>query len=83
MTKYRKKPVEIETFRFQIDEVMPDWFIEEMNRNAVLTYEDGTCVIVTLEGEMRANYGDYIIKGVQGELYPCKPDIFEATYEKV
>jgi hypothetical protein len=37
--------------------------------------------IPTLEGVMRANYGDYIIKGVQGEFYPCKPDIFEATYE--
>lgn len=39
--------------------------------------------IDTLEGTMRADYGDYIIKGVQGELYPCKPDIFLATYEEV
>ena len=40
-------------------------------------------VIETLEGDMTANFGDWIIKGVQGEFYPCKPDIFEKTYEKV
>ncbi|MCM3704056.1 hypothetical protein M3216_32435, partial [Paenibacillus macerans] len=46
--------------------------------------ERGTFMqIKTLEGVMQANSGDYIIKGVQGEIYPCKPDIFEATYEKV
>lgn len=39
--------------------------------------------IDTLEGTMRVDYGDYIIKGIQGELYPCKPDIFLATYEEV
>ena len=43
----------------------------------------GELVIRTLEGDMRASYGDYIIRGVQGEFYPCKPDIFEATYEPV
>ncbi len=42
---------------------------------------DGTLVIPTLEGEMRASPGDWIIKGVKGEFYPCKPDIFAATYE--
>jgi len=41
----------------------------------------GELVIRTLEGDMRATYGDWIIKGVQGEFYPCKPDIFTATYE--
>ena len=40
-------------------------------------------IIYTLEGPMKANQGDYIIQGVQGELYPCKPDIFKMTYEKV
>lgn len=43
----------------------------------------GFMVIATLEGQMQAKPGDYIIKGVQGEFYPCKPDIFEATYEAV
>lgn len=42
-----------------------------------------TCIVSTLEGPMTATEGDYIIKGIQGEFYPCKPDIFEATYEVV
>jgi len=41
------------------------------------------CIIKTLEGEMKGDFGDFIIQGVQGEIYPCKPDIFEATYEQV
>lgn len=44
--------------------------------------ENGAILIPTLEGEMRASPGDWIIKGVQGEFYPCKPDIFTATYEE-
>jgi hypothetical protein len=44
---------------------------------------DGTLSIRTLEGVMRANVGDYVIRGIKGEIYPCKPDIFHATYEKV
>ena len=45
--------------------------------------EHGQCIIPTLEGDMKANVGDWIIRGVRGECYPCKPDIFQATYEKV
>ncbi len=44
--------------------------------------DDGFLKIDTLEGTMRANFGDYIIKGIKGEFYPCKPDIFEMTYDK-
>jgi hypothetical protein len=44
---------------------------------------DGGIKIKTLEGQMLASFGDFVIKGVSGEFYPCKPDIFEATYEKV
>jgi hypothetical protein len=44
---------------------------------------DEYLIIHTLEGDMRADFGDFIIRGIKGELYPCKPDIFEATYEKV
>ena len=44
---------------------------------------NGNLMIRTLEGDMRAEYGDWIIRGVQGEFYPCKPDIFEQTYEEV
>lgn len=81
--KFRKKPVVIEAFRFQIDDIMPDWFMDRVTNNIIITHEDGTCDINTLEGMMKANKGDYIILGVNGEVYPCKPDIFEKTYEIV
>lgn len=91
--KYRKKPVVIEAFRMGIDP-RPDWFQDKVTTNEIVTYAMGEdegpfhsrktyCEIKTLEGTMRGGYGDYIIKGVQGEIYPCKPDIFDATYEKV
>ncbi|CUM22663.1 hypothetical protein KQ805_03055 [Listeria monocytogenes] len=76
--KYRKKPVVIEAFCFGY-EPSPDWF------SAVITADETGSLfadIKTLEGTMRAERGDYVIKGVQGEIYPCKPDIFEQTYEK-
>ena len=81
--KYRKKPVVIEAFRFQIDDVMPDWFNKKRITNEIITHEDGTCDIKTLEGTMKSNKGDYIIQGINGEVYPCKPDIFEKTYESL
>lgn len=91
MTKYRKKPVEVEAF--QLDErglIGEDWFWDAVTRNDVIIYhfgkhdsEPAMCVIKTLEGDMIANTGDYIIKGVKDELYPCKPDIFEQTYDVV
>lgn len=89
--KYKKKPVIIDSFRIGIDYI-PDWFMEKVSSNDIILYgnssgfdhyDDTNCDIKTLEGIMHANYGDYIIKGVQGEIYPCKPDIFEETYEKV
>ena len=83
MAKYRKKPVVIEAFRFKIDDAMPDWFNEKRITNEIITYDDGTCLIKTLEGDMQANYGDYVIRGVNGECYPCKPGIFDKTYDKV
>ncbi len=81
MAKYRKKPIEIEAFKFRVDPV-PDWFMDKVSTDEVITFEFH-CNIKTLEGLMRASHGDYIIKGVKGEFYPCKPDIFELTYEKV
>lgn len=83
MAKYRKKPIIVEAFRFQIDRFTPDWFMDRVTNNTIITYEDGTCDVKTLEGTMKANKGDYIILGVNGEVYPCKPDIFEKTYEVV
>ena len=78
--KFRKKPVVIEAFRWMHDEV-PDWW-KEM-KNLFIHVPTGEVMISTLEGNVTAQPGDYIIKGVKGELYPCKPDIFEMTYEKV
>ena len=89
--KYRKKPVVVEAFKFYVDG-MPDWFMDKVSSNDVILHncnynkysiEEAYCEIKTLEGVMVADGGDYIIKGVQGEIYPCKPDIFEQTYEKV
>ena len=81
MAKYKKKPVVIEAVRFMIDETLPDWFMDRVSDNIIITHSDGTCEINTLEGVMKADKGDYIIKGVNGEVHPCKPDIFHKTYE--
>jgi hypothetical protein len=89
--KYHKKPVEIEAFKFYVDN-MPDWFMDKVTDCTVTlkkcnykkySINEAYCEIITLEGVMIARGGDYIIKGVQGEIYPCKSDIFEQTYEKV
>lgn len=79
MTKYKKKPVVIEAIRFigsNYEEIR-----EFIGQNTLCS--DLSIVISTLEGDMVAQKGDYIIKGVQGEFYACKPDIFEETYEVV
>jgi hypothetical protein len=81
MAKYRKKPVVIEAFRYYVDD-RPDWFCDEVSANRIITYETH-CEIQTLEGVMRGEVGDFIIQGVKGEIYPCKPDIFKASYESV
>jgi len=79
MAKYRKKPVVIEAFKYQTDEV-PEWWRE---LKVKINVETGSAFIPTLEGTMEARVGDYIIQGVKGEVYPCKPDIFKETYELV
>jgi hypothetical protein len=82
MAKYRKKPVVIEAVRFDGTDESCDWIYEELKKGTI----GRTAIhlhIKTLEGIMKADIGDYIIKGVSGEFYPCKPDIFHKTYEKV
>lgn len=86
MAKFVKKPVEVEAFKLGYD-VEPKWFIEN---DRVCNFIKEKCInghvscdLETLEGTMRANKGDYIIQGVKGEIYPCKADIFEMTYQKV
>lgn len=88
--KYKKKPVVIEAVQLLATSLNPEvvTFIGEQKNYpdceiGGIDPSDGQFKIKTLEGVMIANVGDYIIKGVKGEFYPCKPDIFEATYEKV
>ena len=81
---FRKKPVVIEAMQL-IDDLgnhmgIAHW-IHENGGKVTVPGADPCLYIETLEGRMRADIGDYVIKGVQGEFYPCKPDIFEATYE--
>lgn len=77
--KYRKKPVIIEAVQWNgRNEIDISNFI-----GGNLEMGDESLFIQTLEGKMETSVGDYIIKGVHGEFYPCKPDIFEETYESV
>lgn len=91
MSKYRKKPVVIEAVKWNGDNLKEiidftglhpsanKWTWEEYEQ---VVKQDGL-KIFTLEGKMNADIGDWIIRGVNGEFYPCKPDIFEKTYESV
>lgn len=78
MAKFRKKPVVVEAVQ-HTDRTGRD--IEDFI-DRVVEWDGQGYLIPTLEGPMRAKLGDWIIKGVKGEFYPCKPDIFEATYEE-
>jgi hypothetical protein len=88
--KYRKKPVVIEAIQLTDNwREVCDWVnahterVDPYRPTAYLpSGPDVDILIVTLEGDMRAVPGDYIIRGVQGEFYPCKPDIFAQTYER-
>lgn len=87
MGRYRKKPVVIEARRFAavtIDEQerLASWCGGRL-RGTRLAATERVIQIDTLEGEIEASHGDWIIKGVKGEFYPCKPDIFDLTYEAV
>ena len=92
--KFRKRPVVVEAFRWrgerygepdQYRDDWPEWLLEAVeNCEAAYTFDCGRQLLIrTPEGETSASPGDWIIRGVQGELYPCKPDIFEETYEAV
>jgi hypothetical protein len=93
MARYRKKPVEIEAISFEelvrfgivaggnIVNGMP-WSFEY--KGHPITHENDNCYLIpTLEGTMRFNRGDMLLTGVKGEIYPCRSDIFDATYEAV
>lgn len=93
MAKFRKKPVEIEAIQYNnLNKEEIENFVGYELRSVIDSqhYDQGLPIsptrflyINTLEGEMQVNPGDYVIRGIKGEFYPCKPDIFEATYDKV
>jgi len=88
MSLFKKKAIVIEAFQWTGGEDQkedPEWACEAIERGDVFFTDTipRLLVIKTLEGEMKATPGDYIIKGIKGEIYPCKEDIFNETYEKV
>lgn len=90
--KYIKKPIEIEAIQLTENNIIEVFnFIDGENYEKTKSAEELEDIVlgvtkqgyIQLEGIMIAGFGDYIIKGVKGEFYPCKPDIFIATYEEV
>lgn len=95
--KFRKKPVVIEAFQMTENERIdnsewPNWLLDAYRKERTelgalyptnIHEVIGTLSIRTLEGALLVSWNDWIIQGVQGEIYPCKPDIFEATYDNV
>jgi hypothetical protein len=88
--RFRKKPVVIEAFLWTGDQHQvedPEWACEAISTGQITFVNSGTPQVAlqihTLEGVMTAQRGDWIIRGVKGEIYPCKPDIFTATYDTV
>lgn len=80
MAKYRKLPVEIEALQYEWNN--RDAVLDFINKDKDIAFcEDEFILISTLEGTMKASINDFIIKGVKGEFYPCKPNIFFLTYE--
>ena len=80
--RVRKRAVEVEAWQIGGGEDIPSWLADATKRGQVEVC-GSRLAILTLEGMMRADGGDWIIRGIAGEIYPCKPDIFAATYEAV
>lgn len=84
MAKYRKRPVVVDAFKFEgTPNVTEEWFWDAVHDGTIVTFLPTLCKIKTPEGDMTLRMKDYIIRGVNGEIYPCKADVFEATYELV
>ena len=81
LKKYKTKPCEIEAIQYTVDNLAE--ILQWGKGDIIFDVVNGNIYIDTLEGRMRADVYDYIIKGLKGEFYPCKPDIFEKTYEIV
>lgn len=89
MPKFRKKPVVVDAVQWKPDKMLLKEIIDfgggslASMRSVSIGRKGDNLIVKTLEGDMIASPGDWIIKGVNGELYPCKPDIFEKTYEPI
>lgn len=83
--RYRKKLVVVDAWQFNGEGFYdwPEWLRQKGFNICSSNIHNGFLVISTLEGEMRCSKGDWIIRGIKGEIYPCKPDIFELTYEAI
>ena len=88
--KYRKRPIIVEAFRWTADHWQkedPKWIIDAIKQDKIYFVHNlisgGEMRIITLEGTHTAKRGDWVIKGIKGEIYPCKNDIFLETYEEV
>ena len=93
--KYRKKPVVVEAFRlteenWNVPEMLPEWMRMVLNNydsgngmRAWFSSDNSTLFIIALEGTYEASVSDWIIRGVDGEIYPCKHSIFVKTYEPI
>lgn len=85
MKNYKKRPIIIQAVKWEgnnFDEVQ-ELDYNPSNRVRQSNVEEGKLLIVTLEGIMTATLGDWVVRGVEGELYPCKPSVFDSTYEDV
>ena len=84
MQKFVKKPIVIEAIQYNgINITEVEDFVGAKLPSVLLSVEDTQLVIPTLEGDMKVSKGDYVIKGIKGEFYPCKPDVFKSTYNVV
>lgn len=88
--KYRKKPVVVYAFRFDVDMkdkdgewYVPDWAVEAYESGTLFYKDAGELYVKTIEGDLHVSVGSYVLRGVKGELYPVRKDIFEETYEEV
>jgi hypothetical protein len=86
MTQYVKKPVTIEAFQLLSGARLPEWFMEAVKNGILQPFENQYVTINPHDGNQnggKAVTGDYIIKGIKGEIYPCEADIFEASYDAI
>ncbi len=79
---YRRKPIVLSAYRYRVDppNLIPEWFTEAVGKGVIITHNT-YCHIVTRDGLVVANKGDYIIQGASGEIYPCKASAFVKIYE--